>query len=164
MTSDTPKPIYWDSNCFLAYVNAEANRVDVLAALLASSARGDIELYASAVSQAEVAFSDSERRRRMLDPETERRIDDMLRNPRIATLVDFNDSIGRTARSMTRAAVARGWSLKPMDAIHLATARWLRGANVGVDEFHTYDDRLFRYADICGFRILEPYVERPDSL
>ena len=164
MTSDTPKPIYWDSNCFLAYVNAETDRVDVLAALLASSARGDVELYSSTVSQTEVAFSDSERRRRTLDPETERRIDDLMRNPRIVTLVDFNDSIGRTARSMTRDAVARGWSLKPLDAIHLATARWLRGANGGVEEFHTYDNRLFRYADICGFPILEPYIERPDSL
>ena len=153
---DAPKTIYWDSNCLLAYVNAEANRVDVLEALLDLSARGDIELYASIVSQTEVAFSDSERRSQTLDSETERRIDDLLGDHSIVTTVDFNASIGRVARNLIRGSVARGWSLKPLDAIHLATAQRLQNAGAQVDEFHTYDGGLARYSSIVGFPIGEP--------
>ena len=155
---DAPKTIYWDSNCLLAYVNAEANRVDVLEALLDLSARGDIELYASIVSQTEVAFSDSERRSQTLNPEVERRIDDLLGGHSVVTTVDFNASIGRVARNLIRDSVARGWSLKPLDAIHLATAQRLQTAGAQVDEFHTYDGGLSRYSSIVGFPIGEPRV------
>ena len=155
---DAPKTIYWDSNCLLAYVNAEANRVDVLEALLDLSARGDIELYASIISQTEVAFSDSERRSQTLNPEVERRIDDLLGGHSVVTAVDFNASIGRVARNLIRDSVARGWSLKPLDAIHLATAQRLQNAGAQVDEFHTYDGGLSRYSPIVGFPISEPRV------
>ena len=43
-----------------------------------------------------------------------------------------------------------------MDAIHLATAKWL-----GVDEFHTYDTGLHKYAANLGFKIIEPYTPQP---
>ena len=155
---DTPKTIYWDSNCLLAYVNAETNRVDVLEALLDLSARGDIELYASIVSQTEVAFSDSERRSRALEPETQHRINDLWSDRRPIKSVEFNDTIGLAARGLIRGSVARGWSLKPLDAIHLATAQWLPNLGAQVDEFHTYDGGLPRYSHIVGFPISEPRV------
>ena len=155
---DTPKTIYWDSNCFLAYVNEETDRIDVLSALLDLSESGEINLYASIISQTEVAFSDSERRSRALEPETQHRIDDLWSDRRPIKSVEFNDTIGLAARGLIRGSVARGWSLKPLDAIHLATAQWLPNLGAQVDEFHTYDGGLSRYSSIVGFPISEPRV------
>ena len=155
---DTPKTIYWDSNCFLAYVNEETDRIDVLSALLDLSESGEINLYASIISQTEVAFSDSERRSRALEPETQHRIDDLWSDRRPIKSVEFNDTIGLAARGLIRGSVARGWSLKPLDAIHLATAQWLPNLGAQVDEFHTYDGGLSRYSPIVGFPISEPCV------
>ena len=156
-----PKAIYWDSNCFLSYVNEDEPRISVLDALFAAIARDEIHLYTSELSKVEVAFGASEQRQRELDPNIERSLDSLWANAKVVTVVGYHDRIGRVARSMMRGAVTRGLSLKPMDAIHLATARWLRGATVRVEEFHTYDNGLSNYEDICGFRILEPYIEQP---
>lgn len=157
-----PKTIYWDANCFLAYVNEETDRVDVLNELLVLSASGEIKLYASTISQVEVAFSDSERRRGVLEPETERRIDSLWNGNSagvaIVNSVDFNDEIGGIAKNLMRHSIARGWSLKPLDAIHLATAQWLPNLGAQVDEFHTYDGGLSRYSPIVGFPVSEPRI------
>jgi predicted nucleic acid-binding protein len=55
-----------------------------------------------------------------------------------------------------REAMAKGWSLKPPDAIHLATA-----LQHSADRFHTYDDRLSKHADISGLIIAEPHAVQP---
>lgn len=71
-------------------------------------------------------------------------------------LAEFHEVIGRDARTLMRRAIASGNSLKPLDAIHLATA-----ARLKVVEFHTYDQRLFKYTGIVGFSITEPAVVQP---
>lgn len=155
------KAIYWDSNCFLSYVNAIPGRIAVLEALLASSAAGETRLYTSAISQVEVAFGVSERERQALDPNVERQINSLWADPKVVAVADYHSLIGETAKGMIRNGVARGWSLKPVDAIHLATAQWLQGEGVAIEEFHTYDRGLFKYADIAGFPIREPRVAQP---
>jgi hypothetical protein len=50
-----------------------------------------------------------------------------------------------------RQALTQGWSLKPADAIHLASAQWL-----SVEELHTYDDKMPRYSMMIGCKICEP--------
>lgn len=44
-------------------------------------------------------------------------------------------------RSGKDMSILKGWKLKPLDAIHLSTARQER-----VTEFHTYDNPLHKYA------------------
>lgn len=156
--------IYWDSDCFLSYLNAVPERIAVVETLLESSARGEVNLYTSAVSQVEVAFGVWEREQQSLDPDVERRLDDLWADAKVVTVIEYHNRILLTARRMIRDAVAQNWSLKPMDAIQLATAHWLRREGVAVTEFHTYDRRLFKYEDICGFPILEPHVEQPNLL
>ena len=153
--------IYWDANPFLSYVNDYPGRMPTLDALLDSAARGGIKIYTSALSQVEVAFAASEQKRRVLDPREEQKIDALWSDLDVVEVVEYHNGIGRQARALIREGVTRGWSLKPLDAIHLATAQWLVSSGFAVDEFHTYDGGLEKYAALVGFRICEPYTPQP---
>ena len=158
---DTPTIIYWDSSAFLSYVNEHPDRISTLEVLLESSANGTIELYTSTISHVEVAFGASEQQRRRLDPEIERQINSLWADPKVVVSVEYHGRIGQIARDLMREAVTRDWSLKPIDAIHLATAQWLASLGGEIDEFHTYDARLFRYSPIVNFSICEPRTLQP---
>ena len=163
---DTRRVIYWDANVFLSYVNGITDRMPVLDALLEDSANdsGSIKLYTSELSRVEVAFASSEQKQRSLDEEIERRIDSLWTDPDAVVLVEFHSGIAQTARTLIRHAITNSWSLKPYDAVHLATAEWLSGAGITVDEFHTYDKSLMKYGSIVGFRVTEPYTPQPRML
>ena len=160
------KVVYWDACCFLSYINETAVRLPMLDALLGvnvSESEG-IKLYTSEISKIEVAFSLSEQRQQALDAETEKRIEKLWADPDALVTVEYHDGIGLTARDLIRCSITRRWSLKPLDAIHLATAKWLSERGLTVDEFHTYDDGLIKWASIVGFRILQPYTPQPQLL
>lgn len=156
--------IYWDANAFLSYINEIPDRMPALEALLGSSAGGNIQVYTSVISQVEVAFAASEQQQKALDVEAERKINSLWDDPQAVVLVEYHDGIGREARSLIRGAVPYGWSLKPPDAIHLATARWLSQVGYLVSEFHTYDRSLHKYTSLVGFRICEPYAAQPTMI
>ena len=156
--------IYWDANPFLSYVNEHPERMPTLDALLESSAGGNIKIYTSALSQVEVAFAASEQKQRALDPQEEQKIDSLWSSPDAIEVVEFNNLIGQAERALIRGALPFGWSLKPADAIHLATAQWLLTAGFTVAEFHTYDRSLDKCGQIVGFKICEPYIAQPSML
>ncbi len=79
-------------------------------------------------------------------------------------MVEFHSDIAKEARTLIREALTRKWSLKPLDAIHLATARWLSKAGLSIDEFHTYDKGIFKYGSVVGFKIVEPNTQTPRPL
>ena len=153
--------VYWDANPFLSYVNEYPGRMPTLDALLDSASSGGIKIYTSALSQVEVAFAASEQKQRVLEPREEQNIDAFWSAPDVIEVVEYHDGIGRQARALIREAIPKGWSLKPIDAIHLATAQWLVLAGFGVDEFHTYDRSLDKYAALVGFKVCEPYTPNP---
>lgn len=162
---DSRKIIYWDSCVFLSYVNAMQDRMPVLDALLDSSrSEGTVKLYTSMLTQVEVSFAASEQQKRVLDPQVEQRINSLWSDPEAVVSVDYHDGIGQVAKDLIRHAITKGWSLKPLDAIHLATAQWLTSVGLQVEEFHTYDDRLYKYGPIVGFSIVEPYTQTPRLL
>ena len=163
---DKPRLLYWDSCVFLSYVNEIPNRITVLEPLLADSANrnGSVRIYTSAISQVETSFAATEQHQRSLDAETERRIDSLWADTNAVVSVEYHDSIGRDARQLMRDGIPQGWSLKPLDAIHLATAKWLVSVGIPIAEFHTYDTQLFRYSTAIGLPILEPYTPQPQLL
>ena len=147
--------LYWDACVWLSYINEHTDRVEVLEFLLRDSASsaGDREIITSVIAQAEVAFGILEQTKGELITEVEQRIDSLWNDRRAITPVEIYPQIALDARELVRTSMARGWSLKPLDAIHLATAQsW------HVDEFHTYDKKLLRYGSELGFLICEPYV------
>ncbi len=160
---DISSIIYWDSCVFLSYVNEYPDRIQTLEALLERSASGEIDLYTSEISSVEVAFAASEQKRRRLDPESERRIDSLWGDSNVIVSVEYHRAIGQIARELMREAITRRWSLKPLDAIHLATAQWLSNTGIVVDEFQTYDN-LSRYAAVVDFGICEPHTPQPRML
>lgn len=150
------KSVYWDANVFLSYVNAIPDHIAVLNTLMEQSLNGEITIYTSALSRVEVAFSESEQHARALSPEIENQINRFWEDESAITSIEILTTITLNARRLIRDGLTSGWSLKPPDAIHLATARWLVVAGYNIDEFHTYDASLFKYADMMRFNIHEP--------
>jgi hypothetical protein len=62
----------------------------------------------------------------------ERKIDALWNDDSVINLIELHDGIALHARELMRRALTQNWSLKPADAIHLASAQWLR-----VTEIHT---------------------------
>ena len=60
---------------------------------------------------------------------------------------------GSLGTLLIRGAVGVGLSLKPGDAVHLASGRAL-----GCAEFHTFSKDLPRFSELTGLAIMEPYV------
>ena len=147
--------IYWETSVWLSYINGVPSRLPVLDTLLADSEStlGDIVIVTSTISMTEVAFGLVEQSNQVLSEEVEANIDSLWSDRRAITLVEYHPIIALEARGLMRTGIPLGWSLKPLDAIHLATAKWF-----GVIEFHTYDGKLRRYSDQVGFTIVEPYV------
>jgi len=153
MANESPSP-YWDSSVFLAYINGEPARLPIIDSLLQEIEQEQSRrIYTSTISRVEVAFAAVEARSAVLDAQTMADIDALWDDRSVVEVVELHDEIALAARGLMREAVGRGWALKPLDAVHLATARWL-----DVAEFHTYDTPLQKYKDLVNFRIIEPYA------
>ena len=161
---DARKVIYWDSCVFLSYVNEMQDRMPVLDELLESSSGGAVKLHTSTLTHVEVSFAAAEQRKRALDPQVEQRINALWSDPKAVVSVEYHDGIGQIAKGLIRNAITRGWSLKPLDAIHLSTAQWLVSEGLTVEEFHTYEKRLRKYEALVDFSIHEPYIQSPRLL
>jgi predicted nucleic acid-binding protein len=155
---DKRKRIYWDADVWLSYINGEPDRLPILDALLAdsSSTEGNIALYTSELSEVEVSHAKSEQDKKALDADIERKIDNLWADRDTLKVVEYHHTIGIEARNYIRLGIEKGWQLKPLDAIHLATARCWQ-----VLEFHTYDKRLLKYSNDVGFLIMNPHIISP---
>lgn len=153
------KAIYWDACVFLSYINGWEDRVPVLDSILGDSLSGKIDIFTSVLSLSEVAFAQTEKDQGKTADDILEAIDDLFGDRAVVTLVEFHELTGKRAREYMRRALVRKWSLKPMDAIHLATA-----SREQVDEFHTYDRPLRKYDGITGLKIVEPKSEYQRSL
>ncbi len=152
MASDRPR-LYWDSCCFISYLNGDRTRSE-LRTLMADAQTSGVLIVTSAISVAEVAYVAPEAPGRPLDPDVERRIEDMWRWRQAIRLVEVQAGLAARARALLRHALTNGWERNPRDAIHLASAQQVSASTV-----HTYDERWDRYARVIGRNI-----ERPDLL
>ena len=159
MTPSDAPAVYWDASVFLSYVNDVADRAPVVGALLDQSRSRRLVIFTSVLSMTEVAFSGDEQSSRTLDPDVEELISGLFRTRQIVRTVDFSQVIAVGARQLMRRAIGEGLSLKPADAIHLATA-----ASSAVDEVHTYDRKWSSYSEIVGLPIREPFTNEPRML
>ena len=163
---DNRRILYWDACAFLSYINEIPERIPVLQALLADSASENaaVRIYTSALSRVETSFASTEQQNKALSSEVEGRIAGLWNDPGAVVLVEFHDLIGQGASQLMRDGIPRGWSLKPLDALHLATARWLHSVGVEISEFQTYDRQLLRYSVAIGIPIAAPSRSQPQLL
>jgi predicted nucleic acid-binding protein len=150
---------YWDANVFLSYINGEPSRLPTIDTLLQQSSNGDFTVVTSTISLTEVAFAEMEKLGGALDEAVEQRIDALFADRSVVSLIEFHEGVARDARRLMRRAMVQGLSLKPPDAIHLASA-----LRLGVDMLHTYDRRMHGYGNIVGFPIAEPATATPTLL
>lgn len=144
--------IYWDTNCFLSWLNGEPERVPVLEALLDLAERGERSLVTSTLTLVEVVYLASERPGAPLDESGEHAIDALFERAMI-TFVELHEGVARQARRLMRDAIGQGWSLRHADAIHLATALDARA-----EEVHTYEaqNRRARWTGLVGIPVATP--------
>ncbi len=147
-TGKKPK-YYWDACVFIHVITGV--ELSTLEPLLTRAQNKTIEICTSLITIAEVAATQDEKESRRLDPVIEDKIDTLWLPSSPVKLVEVFDSIVFQAKSLMRQAIPRGWSLKPYDAIHLATAQVVK-----VDQFHSYDRSLSKYSSITDFEILKP--------
>jgi predicted nucleic acid-binding protein len=157
----TPKiPVYYLDSCvFLALINKEANRFKVVEAILDDAEARECEVYTSQLTVAEVAFAEQEKKKRTLSDTVENKISKLWHPSAPTLLVDVHPNISAGARDIIRQAMKDGWtrgedwSVKPPDAIHIATAILMKA-----EKFFTYDDRLLRLRKKAGVDICEPFL------
>jgi predicted nucleic acid-binding protein len=153
-----PEPVpvlYWDADVFLSYIEDHPVRAPVVQSLLADARSGTVEIVTSALTIAEVAYASAERLAGVLSPDLEQKIDALWEQGGPARVVEVYPLIAARARNLIRLGIPQGWSLKPADAIHLATAQQLQ-----VTEIHVYDGQWARYADEIGIPISEPHTDQ----
>jgi predicted nucleic acid-binding protein len=157
--------VYWDSCVFLSYLQKDSSRITAIEGIWEEVSKNkESKIITSSVSIVEVAFAAYEKTGGILDAEIAEKLDKMWRDPSIL-LVEAAPFIMYRARDLMRKAIAasRGeWSLKPLDAVHLATAQWVTNSHP-IREFHTYDTSLKKYANLLGgIPIVEP--DAPGSI
>jgi predicted nucleic acid-binding protein len=143
--------VYWDSNPFCAIFNKEAGRLDDCLKVIKAAEAGELKIVTSSVTLAEVV---KVRRGTPIPAGKEAILYDFFQNDFIV-FVNVEWFIGNAARRL----VHKYPSLKPMDAIHLATA--IKGK---VSEMHTYDSGLLGMSGKVGvppLTICHPSLENP---
>lgn len=151
----SPQRLYFDASVYLAFLNDETDRASVVESLLHEAERGTVEIFTSTVSLTEVVYLKSADERLSHDVIDER-IDRLLRDTSVTTLVELTAEIGVRAREFVRSQPAREAALQVRDAIHLATA-----AQASVDRFYVYDSDFYPFRGHVDFEIGEPTVETP---
>jgi predicted nucleic acid-binding protein len=161
MASTKNSCFYWDSNVFLAYLNAEPGRVNIVTSLWRDVSNGNRgKVFASVESIVEVATV-AEERNIGIHSGTLAKIDAIWSDPNLQ-MVEAPELVMRRARKLIRDAFSQSWTLTPKDAIHIATAMWIdQHTAFSIVEFHTYDKKLMRFAPMAGLTICEPHAAQP---
>lgn len=148
--------LYWDANVMSSYVQDLPDRADVVEELLERASAGEFTIFTSMMSRVEVAFAEQEHEDAALSQEALDRIDELWTPESPIELVEFFESVALEARDLVRRGRVSDKSLKPADAVHLATA-----IHLDVGEMHTYDEKLQRWSSEAGFPIVEPVIRTP---
>lgn len=154
MLSRSTARVYWDASVFLAYL--EGRETLTCDALLAAARKGEIEILTSVLSVTEVALVEEEKRQQHADPAVDEAIAALWADSRAVKLVEYNLLVAREAQALIREALGRAVRLTPREAMHLATARRMR-----VAEIHTLDKALLKIGAALGFTVSPPKTPQP---
>ena len=152
--------LYWDACVFIDFFDETPNRIAIIMDVMREvREHSNSTIYTSIFTITEVNHLAVEQRRKKLSPDTLRILDNLWGDRNLITLIEFNRTIADLARDLSRQALAFNWSLKPADAIQLASAYWIKQrVKRPLDEIHTYDDRLYKFVPLVDIPICAPYA------
>ena len=126
-----PLKVYWDACVWIGLINGEVGKVDRCEHLIELAKKGDVQLWTSTITLAEVYKKKCENGIVALDEARDADFENYLLS-NFVYLVQLDQAIGTLARRLLR---KHPGLKKPNDALHLATA-----ALNNVAELHTFDD------------------------
>jgi predicted nucleic acid-binding protein len=136
----TVEKVYWDSDCFIAHLQAEHGKVDQCDGVIERAERGDVLLVTSALTIAEVLWM---REAPRLSKDKAAIVQKFFRRSYIR-VVNVNRKIAESAQTHV-------WDndIRPKDAIHVATA-----ISFGCDALETFDKSLIGKSGKVGNPLL----------
>ena len=119
---------YWDSDCFLGWLQAEDGKIDPCRQVLSLAARGDVEIITSALTIAEVLHL---RGRQPIPADKRQQVIDFFKRSYIIPM--------SITRRIAEDSCDLVWDhgIDPKDALHVITA-----IKAKVDVFNTFDQPL----------------------
>jgi predicted nucleic acid-binding protein len=149
--ANPPQPLYWDTDVFIHRFQKTLEHIAILEQLTDAAERGEIVFVQSAFTIAEL----------VKDPEGEK-----LTEAQETLIEDFFENDFVIVRTLTEQIaflsrrIAREYSVKPGDAVHIATAVFWK-----VPILHTYDNKLLNKTKLMedlSIRIEKPaWVGKP---
>ena len=130
------EPIYWDSDAFLGWLQAEAGKAELCAGTLRRAELGEVVIFTSALTIAEVLWMRGA-------PTIPQQKADIVRK----FFRRSNLRVRNVTRKIAESAQDLVWShsIRPKDAIHVATA--LDAAAIALE---TFDDGLISKSGTVG--------------
>jgi predicted nucleic acid-binding protein len=127
--ADKPR-YYWDACAWIALIQQEAGRVDSLTYVIEEARKGNVEIWTSNFTLAEVFKRPVDGAQKSLPQNKDQEFEDYILQDFVQRVqVDYD--VGALARRLLRRFPVIG---KPQDGIHIATALLNN-----IDELHTYD-------------------------
>jgi predicted nucleic acid-binding protein len=128
--------IYWDSDAFLGWLQAEPRKSDLCAGTLRRADQGEVLIFTSALAIAEVLWM---RGAPMIPQEKAEIVRKFFRRSYFR--------VRNVTRKISEDAQDLVWTqgIRPKDAIHVATA-----LDVGVAALETFDDELLKKTGLVG--------------
>lgn len=142
------RTVYWDSDCFLAWLQDEVDKADLCGHVIDECERGKTRLVTSALTLAEVLAL---RGSRPIPVDRRAKVEAFFKQSYIVVR-----SVTRRTSEDAREFV---WEhgVAPKDAIHIATA-----IGAKLDDLHTFDGDFIKQSGKHGSPLLQirkPYVE-----
>ena len=139
--------IYWDSDCFLGHFQAEDGKAEKCDGVLQRAGRGEVLIVTSALTLAEVLWMRGLPR---LPNDKAEIVQKFFRRSYIR--------VYNVSQKLSEAAQVLVWenSIKPKDAIHVATA-----IHLSVDALETFDRKLIGKSGTVGVPLL--LIREPEA-
>lgn len=139
--------IYWDSDCFVAWFNDETNKAECCDGVIQRAERGEVLIVTSTLTLAEVLWM---RGHKKLTPKKAEKVQKFFRRSYLR--------LYNVTRKIAESAQVLVWesSIKPKDAIHVATA-----LNLDVVALETFDEGLLKKSGKVGEPLLK--IRKPEA-
>ncbi|PHS23475.1 MAG: PIN domain-containing protein [Robiginitomaculum sp.] len=143
----TVKRVYWDSDCFLGWFNDETGKAEKCDGVIQQAERGEVLIVTSTLTLAEVLWMRGEKK---LSQDKAENLQKFFRRSYIR-LYNVTRKVAESAQTLV-------WdnSIKPKDAIHVATA-----LNLGIETLETFDRGLIKQSGKVGDPLLK--IREPEA-